>query len=492
MRAALIAVTVGALGAGAGIFVAASSTGPRTHPRTDSTTRPTSAPTTTAPPPVWRVAWGSAMAWGFGTASNATIRDLATIPVGGQAVRLRISNAFGSGPLALGAATVGLQSTGATVVPGSLHPVTFNGAPTVTIPAGSVSYSDPVALPVTPGQVLSVSIYVSNADLVTVHPCCTGLVTSPTASYFTANGAGDLTGATGPGGFAGAGPWERLLDAVDVLQTTGKGSIVVVGDSITDGFNSTLRWTDVLQKRIDTLPPDEQRAVVNEGITANTLTDTARSDATTGGGPPGLSRLSRDALSQAGVSEVVLFLGTNDLWFGATAQQVIAGLQQAITMAHSAGVRIYGVTLLPREAGPEPWSPAQQAELEQVNQWILTSGSFDGTLNFATAVADIYNGTCSPTGMFPPYDSGDHLHPNAAGETAMANAVDTVLLGMGPTPPVPPLVAVTPTPNCAGVPGIPAAAPPSTTTTAPPSTTTTAPPSTTTTAPPSTTTTSHP
>ena len=232
----------------------------------------------------------------------------------------------------------------------------------------------------------------------------------------------------------------------------------MVGDSITDGYHAALRWTDVLQKRIDMLPLSEQRAVVNEGITANALTSAVQTDDQTGGGPPGVSRLARDALSQSGVFEVVLFLGTNDLWFGATAAQVMAGYEQAIAAAHHAGIRIIAVTLLPRSTSKEElWTPAQQHNLEQVNEWILTSDAFDAVLNLGSTVADVYDGACAPTEMFPPYDSGDHLHPDAQGQTAMANAVGAALLDLPPLPEIPPLVAVTPTPGCSGDGGIPAA-----------------------------------
>ena len=205
---------------------------------------------------------------------------------------------------------------------------------------GQVSYSDPVSMDVSDVQTLAISIYVRGRELVTVHPCCTKIV-----SYFTPNGGGNLTESVSGVGLSEPSPWERWVDAVDVLQTTGEGSIVVVGDSITDGYHTALRWTDVLQKRIDMLPPSEQRAVVNEGITANALTSVVRTDDLIGGGPSGVSRLARDALTQSGVSEVVLFLGTNDLWFGATADQVIAGYEQAIAVAHGAGVRIVAITL---------------------------------------------------------------------------------------------------------------------------------------------------
>ena len=204
------------------------------------------------------------------------------------------------------------------------------------------------------------------------------------------------------------------------------------------------------------LPPSERRAVVNEGITANALTSVVGTDARTGGGPSGLSRLALDALNQAGVTEVILFLGTNDLWFGASAAQVIHGLEQAIAEAHAAGVRIVGVTLLPRSGSVEErWTPLQQSYLQQVDHWILTSGAFDGVLNLATSVSDVYGGACDPTAIFPPYDSGDHLHPDAAGQTAMADAVDPSVLELPAMPEVPPLLGVRATVGCRGIPGIP-------------------------------------
>ncbi len=428
----------------------------------DTTERPSSAlrptttlrlSTTTAPQahsPTWRVAWGSAMAWGYGEASNVTVRELATIAVGGESVRVRISNAFGNAPMKIGAATVGVASSGPSIVPGTLAELEFAGSPGTTVAAGGDVYSDPVPMQVGDFQELAVSVYVSNRDLVTLHPCCT---THSDVSYFTPNGGGNLTASVGGAGLTIASPFPRWVDAVDVLETVGQGSIVVVGDSITDGYNTTLRWTDVLQRRIDTLPPSEQRAVVNEGITANALTPLHDDDSATGGGPPGLSRLARDALGQEGVSEVVLFLGTNDLWFGQSAEGLIAGYEQAIAQVHEAGLRIVAVTLLPRSTGGsgrelEYWSPADQSKLSQVDTWIRTSGAFDGVIDLAAAVADVYGGACSPNLMFPPYDSGDHLHPDAAGQTAMGNAVDPSVLGLPQLPDVPPMLDVTPTPGC--------------------------------------------
>jgi lysophospholipase L1-like esterase len=394
----------------------------------------------------WEVAWGSAMAWGFGIASDATVRELVTPGVGGEAVRVRISNAFGDRPLVIGAATVGVSLGAASVMPGTLRPLSFAGRLGVTVPVGHYAYSDPVAFKVSAGETLAVSLWENGTDLVSVHPCCSGM---EPVSYFTPNGGGNRTASPTGQGLTVSSPWPRWVDAVDVLRS-GPGSIVVLGDSITDGFNTTTNWVRVLQERVDKLPPSEQRAVVNEGITANALTSYVPTDSETGGGPSGLSRLPADALDQAGVSEVVVFLGTNDLWFGDTTNQLVAGYRQAIDEVRKAGLRIVGVTLLPRSPGRWPWSPAKQEELEQVDRWIRTSHAFDGVIDLARAVADVYNGACEPWVMFPPYDSGDHLHPNAAGQVAMANAVDPAVLGLPPLPAARALVAATPTRGCLG------------------------------------------
>lgn len=404
-------------------------------------------PTTPAHPVQhWQVSWGSAMAWGYGIASDATVRELVTPGVGGGAVRVQISNVFGDEPLVVGAATIGVSAGGARVVPGTLRPLSFGGHLGLSVPTGQYAYSDPVVMKVTAGETLAVSLWERGTDLVSVHPCCS---TMGMVSYFTPNGGGNLTASASGQGLALSSQWPRWVDALDVLRS-GPGSIVVLGDSITDGFNATTNWVRVLQQRVDRLPPDQQRAVVNEGITANALTSDVPTDSKTGGGPSGLSRLAPDALDQAGVSEVVIFLGTNDLWFGDTVSQLIAGYREAIARVHRAGLRVVGVTLLPRSAGRWSWTPAQQQELEQVDRWIQSSHAFDGVLDLAHAVADIYNGACQPWLMFPPYDSGDHLHPDAAGQVAMADAVDPKVLELPPLPLVKQLVPVTPTRGCQG------------------------------------------
>ena len=445
-RSAAAVVGAVVLAAAIGVSVAAAVVTSGTSPRPRPVTTTTSSTTTTAPPPqpAWRVAWGSAMAWGYGVATDTTVRDLATVGVGGSALKVRISNVFGNAPLVVGAATVAVSAGGAVVVPSTLQALTFGGSPTVSVPQGQLITSDPVQLAVTPLETLAISIFVTAPDVVSVHPCC-----SQTTSYFAPNNGGNLATSADGAGLKTASPWTRWADAVDVLQQDGKGSIVVVGDSITDGFNATARWTDVLQRRIDALPASEQAAVVNEGISANALTSDVRTYAAVGGGPSGLDRMQRDALSQPGVAEVVLFLGTNDLWFGDSAAQLIQGYQQAIAMVRQAGLPVIGVTLLPRgTTAKEPWSAAQQAALDQVDTWIRTSGAFDGVIDLAKSVGDVFDGACQPSQLYPPYDSGDHLHPNAAGQTALADAIAGPDLSLPDLAPVPPLVAVHPTAGC--------------------------------------------
>src|SRR5579863_7624420 len=193
-----------------------------------------------------------------------------------------------------------------------MRPVLFSGAPTVTVPVGQVVRSDPVQLAVTPGETLAISLYLSAPDLVTVHPCCAVI-----QSYVAPNGSGNLTASPTGSGLTLPDTWQRWVDAVDVLQSGGGGSIVVLGDSISDGFDydgfkSSTSWVTVLQQRIDKLPAAQQRAVVNEGIAAKTLTSDVHTDSAVGGGPSGLDRMQRDVLEQSGVTEMVIELGTND------------------------------------------------------------------------------------------------------------------------------------------------------------------------------------
>ena len=440
-----------------------------------STTTTTSTPTVTTPaPPAWQTAWTSAMDLGYGSTYNSTVRDIAQVAVAGTSVQFQLSNTWSGTPTTFGSVTVGVDQSGAAIVPGSIVSVTFGGSHSVTIPAGGQVTSDPVTMTVAAGESLAVSLLVLGSADVSVHYCCEGRVDS----YATVDGAGDQTANPAPTSFPNGRPYAdvnmRWLSAIAVAGSAAQGSVVALGDSITDGFNNIgSGWPSYLQQRVTQLPPSQQVAVVNQAITGNTLTvfPPGASYATTQGGAPGVTRLAPDGLALPGVKDVVLFLGTNDIWFGAggentahpippygTAPAIEAGLQAVIAQTHAAGIKIFGITLLPRSSfaggngeNPEVWSPADQATLAAVNAWILTPGNgFDGTINLNAVMGDVYNGACQPDTPFAPYFTDDNLHPNTAGQTVMADAIPTPLFGIPEAPQVAQPLAVTPTPGCPG------------------------------------------
>ncbi len=445
---------------------------------TTTTTTVASTSSTTAPSASgsgWVTTWTSPMDYYFTEhdlkplpAVDATFRDLARVAVGGTSLELQLSNTWSLTPTTFAAVTVGVQQSGAAVVPGSIVPVTFAGHPSVTIAAGARVMSDPIALPVHAGETLAISLAVSGSAVVSIHNCCVGHVDS----FGTPNGAGDLASDPAATPFVFGDFNMRWLSAIAVSGSPAQGTVVAFGDSITEGFNNAgLGWPILLQRRIGHLAPSDQLAVVDEGIAGNTASVFPPGTTFAGldGGLPGVTRFGPDALDLPGVRDVVVFLGTNDIWFGAggsdparpippygTAPRIEAALRALVDRAHAHGLKIFGITLLPRStfAGrngeePETWTPSDQATMDAVNAWILSpSSGFDGTIDLAAVMGDVYDGACQPTTPFAPYYTVDHLHPNTAGQTVMANAIATTLFGMPPAPTLPPLVAVTPTPGC--------------------------------------------
>ena len=449
--------------------------------------------------PGWQITWTSPMDLALGATYNSTVRDTATVAVAGSSVQLTFSNLWSALPTTFGAVTVGVDQVGATVVAGTFVPVTFNhGQRAVTIPAHGQITSDPVGLVVHANEKLAVSIAVSGWATVSVHYCCTGNVNT----WATSNGVGDHT--TDPTATAFnpqlTGSYVRWLSGIAVANSPARGAIVAFGDSITDGYgyeNNGFSWVNALQQRIDQLPPVDQMSVVNEGIAGNTLTvfPPGTSYATNSGGVPGVTRLATDALAWPGVKDVIVLLGTNDIWFGAggvagkpippygTAAAIEQGLRTVAAAVRARGLNVYAVTLLPRATStkkdhdiPEYWGPAEQSVMSAVNAWLLSARTgFTGVVNLAAVTADVYNGDCNPNTPFAPYFNPDHLHPNVAGETAMANAISTQLFGLPDAPLDPPVLSATPTPGCAAAKlasSVLAAAAPTTTTTAAPTTTT--------------------
>lgn len=357
---------------------------------------------------------------------DQTVRQVARVSVGGQRVRIVLSNAHGATPLTIAAATVALAAGGSAIVPGSLRAITFGGHSGATIAPGAALLSDPVALAVPDLARLTVSIHVPQDTAIG-----------------TFHWDGRETAWIAPGQQTGAGKIDAtrsitttarlLLSSIEVETTAAGQAVAVLGDSITDGAGASLgrdtRWPDVLAERL----APHGVAVINAGISgARLLAD--------GMGSKALARLERDVLAQPGVRTVIVALGINDIsWPGTafdphgrrpTLQELTDGYRQLLAQARSHGVRVIGATLTPFE-GALPGTPladyhdAGKDELRQrLNAWIRSSGSFDGVLDADALLRD----PAHPLRLLPAYDSGDHLHPGDAGNGALAAAVDLRVL----------------------------------------------------------------
>jgi lysophospholipase L1-like esterase len=334
--------------------------------------------------------------------------------IGGRRLRVTLFNAFGSAPLMVGAAHVGIRGKESEIVPGSDRALTFHGKPGCTIGPGVALLSDPVDLAVAPVSDLAVSLF---------FPGETGPPTTHgTALHNSYIGDGDLTGQTSIEGSITTQSYYWLA-GVDVMAPSGASLIVAFGDSITDGARSNPEtnhsWPALLAARLAANKGTTNLGVANMGIGGNRLLRD-------GAGASALARLDNDALSQSGVKWLMVLEGINDIGRNATvpaetttADELIAILEQMIERAHTHGIKVVGCTITPYE-GANYYSDGGEAVREAVNNWIRTSGRFDAMVDFEAAIRDPDN----PKRIKAEFDPGDHLHFNDAGYQAMANAVD--------------------------------------------------------------------
>jgi lysophospholipase L1-like esterase len=382
--------------------------------------------------PHWVTTWSASMAGSAANPpifSNQTVREIVHISAGGESVRVRFSNAFGSQPLMIGSAHVALCALGSIVRPGSDRALKFDGQQSTSILSGGSVFSDPVQLKLTPLQDLAVSIYLPN-----VTPATSVHWSARQTSYVA---DGDRTGLSVMWPKDTITFWP-FLAGVEVAGGEAVDAIVTLGDSITDGAASTMdsnrRWPNVLAERL--LAENRRRplAVVNAGIGGNRILHNGAGPSGPEFGPSALARFGRDVLAQPGVKYVVVLEGINDLGHPGVAAplsetvsagEIISGLQQLIVRAHAKGLRIFGGTLLPFEGATAPgyYTSEREAARQSVNQWIRTSKAFDSVIDFDKAVRD----PSHPARLLRRYDSGDHVHPNDAGYKAMGEFVDLSL-----------------------------------------------------------------
>jgi lysophospholipase L1-like esterase len=400
-----------------------------------------------APPSGWVASWGSAQmvpdaanALPADRATAVTLRQIVRLSAGGARIRVRLSNAFGTVPLAIGAAHLAHALAPGTPRTDTGVPLTFAGSVDAVIAPGAEIYSDPVAWPATAGADIAVSLYLASAPLPqTGHP-------GARATSFTLPGRHVADPA-----LAGAMPitrWYALAD-VEVAGAGAAGTVVAIGDSITDGYGvqpeRNTRWTDVFAARLRARVSTRGIGVVNAGIGGNrVLLD--------GTGPNLLARFDRDVIARSGVRWSILLEGINDLGVltrdapatpaqhAAIVAQVIAGYRQVVARAHAHGIRVIGGTVTPFGGnGYYHPGPASEADRQAINAFIRRSGLFDAVIDFDRLLRD----PAQPDRLNPAYDSGDHLHPSEAGYRAMGEAVPLTLFGAGTTPDEAPAIALT-------------------------------------------------
>ena len=376
----------------------------------------------------WTGTWGSAPSGpppeaSLQTFTDQTVRLIVHTSIGGNRVRIRVSNELGTSPLTIGAARIGLRAAGSDVAAGTDRALTFGGRGFVTIPPGAPAVSDPVELNVPPLSDLAVSLFLpGTVQASTVHQLAlqTNYVSLP----------GNFTAAP-------TLPVQRTIQVWPFLTEVDVDSagpaIVTLGDSITDGTRSTAdannRWPDWLARRLQTERDpvngiNARFGVVNRGISGNRLLGNSPNPLA---GRSAQERFERDVLATAGVRYLVVLIGINDIGNSSatnpvTAEDLIAGYRQLIARARAKGISVIGATLTPFE-GAAYYSPEKEVVRQAVNNWIRNNDEFDAVIDFDRVTRD----PARPTRFLPAYDSGDHLHPNDLGYQAMGNAVPLAL-----------------------------------------------------------------
>jgi len=360
--------------------------------------------------------------------NNQTLRQIVHTSIGGDRVRVVLTNAFGTGRLAIGGAHIALRDKGGAIVDGSDHVLTFGGAATMSIPPGGLIVSDPTNLRVPEMGDLAIDVYLPGDTAASPSPLTMHSGARQT-NYISSTGnhlgMKELPGAT-------TTPSWFFLSRVEVAAPAQTAAIVTFGDSITDGYNSTPdtnnRWPDHLAKRL--MGAGGGFGVLNLGIDGNRVLNEIA-------GPAALARFDRDVLAAPGVTHVFVLEGINDLGISSllndglrpTPEQLIAGHRQLIARAHEKGLRIFASTLLPYENTGIPGYYNEEGEKvrQAFNEWMRTAKEYDGFVDFDQVMRD----PSHPAKMLEKYDSGDHLHPNDAGYQAMAAAFNLAFVKEG-------------------------------------------------------------
>ncbi|MGA6161653.1 GDSL-type esterase/lipase family protein [Amycolatopsis magusensis] len=371
----------------------------------------------------WFTSWAqSQQALSAKTVQNQSVRMVTHLSQGGDAVRVRVQNTFGKTPLTIDRATVGRSGPAASVT--GVRPLTFRGQRAVTIPPGGEVWSDDTDLRTQPDTDLGVSMYIAGTIVPGQHD------SAFRENYLTPAGAGDHTADPAGTAYTETVTSTYLVSAVDVRNRGLRGTIVAYGSSVVDGVGSTncgpgctelgthRRWTDDLARRTGEL------AIANAGISGTTSSGACPGTPDRVVGLDALARLDRDVLALHGVTGVLYYYGTNDLAFGCTAGPILDSYRQVFQRLRDAGIAVYVTPITPRP-GYTARNNLDRHEVGTFTQrWNNCSGTCDGVVDFDQVLKD----PLQPNGIHPPYDNGDGVHANAAGQQALADFVSLPML----------------------------------------------------------------
>jgi lysophospholipase L1-like esterase len=378
-------------------------------------------------------------------ARDQTFRLMVRPDLWGRQARIRLSNAFGTKPVTFDGVYAGLQWGSAALERGSNRPVTFGGKPSVTVAPGGSAWSDPVALPFAgqpddlAGRRLAVSFHIAgDSGPMTWH------AKALTTSYVTAPGAGAKGALEDEAAFPYTSASWFFLDAVEMMAPADAFAIMAFGDSITDGTASTMngddRWPDVLSRRLKALYGNKV-AVVNGGIGGNQIAGPPDYSAYKPfpGGPAAVQRLDRDVLALSGITSLIWLEGINDFSKNgnASVDQVVAAMKDGVARLRAKWpqIRVIGATVTSAlgSSNAAHGFPEQDAKRKSLNDFIRTSDTFDGVIDFDKVALDPQSGGLKPD--FVPESTtggpGDKLHPNRTGYLAMGQTIDLDLFKPG-------------------------------------------------------------
>ncbi|GAA2598103.1 MULTISPECIES: SGNH/GDSL hydrolase family protein [Streptomyces] len=362
---------------------------------------------------------------------DQSMRMITHLSQGGDAIRIRVQNTFGETPLTVDAATVAHSGGEDAATEDRPRPVTFDGRREVVVPPGGEVWSDTAALRTSAQDDIAVSLSVSGTVAPGRHD------SAFRTNYLTPPGSGDHTGDPAGTAFTETTGSTYLVSAVDVRNPRLRGSLVAYGSSVVDGTGSTdcgpgcsrpgadLRWTDDLARRITSeLPAARQFAVANAGIGGTTSAATCPGIGDAVRGLDASARLERDVLSLHGVTGVLYYYGTNDLPAGCDAARIEASYRDVFQRLRAAGIKVYVTPITPRPGYTDQNNRDRHAVGTFVSKWNSCGGTCDGVLPFDQVLED----PVRPNSINPPYDTGDGVHANIAGQQALADIVSLPML----------------------------------------------------------------